>query len=40
MQVDGLWEEVKRFENPHSYYVDMSKKLWDIKYGLLSQYQD
>ncbi len=40
MQVDGLWEEVKRFENPHSYYVDMSQKLWDIKYGLLSRYQD
>ena len=34
-QVDSLWDEVKRFDNPHSYYVDLSKKLWDIKYGLL-----
>ncbi len=34
-QVDKLWDEVKRFENPHSYYVDLSQKLWDIKYGLL-----
>ena len=34
-QVDTLWDEVKRFENPHSYYVDLSRKLWDIKYGLL-----
>ena len=34
-QVDTLWEEVKRFENPHGYYVDLSQKLWDIK--LLSQ---
>ena len=34
-QVDTLWDEVKRFDNPHSYYVDLSKKLWDIKYGLL-----
>ncbi len=34
-QVDTLWDEVKRFENPHSYYVDLSQKLWDIKYGLL-----
>jgi len=34
-QVDGLWDEVKRFDNPHTYYVDLSQKLWDIKYGLL-----
>ena len=34
-QVDTLWEEVKRFDNPHTFYVDLSKKLWDIKYGLL-----
>ena len=34
-QVDTLWEEVKRFDNPHTYYVDLSQKLWDIKYGLL-----
>ncbi len=34
-QVDTLWDEVKRFDNPHTYYVDLSKKLWDIKYGLL-----
>ncbi|MBR2897927.1 MAG: nicotinate phosphoribosyltransferase, partial [Oscillospiraceae bacterium] len=34
-QVDTLWDEVKRFDNPHSYYVDLSRKLWDIKYDLL-----
>ncbi len=34
-QVDSLWDEVKRFDNPHTYYVDLSQKLWDIKYGLL-----
>ena len=34
-QVDSLWDEDKRFDNPHSYYVDLSQKLWDIKYGLL-----
>ena len=34
-QVDTLWDEVKRFDNPHSYYVDLSQKLWNIKYGLL-----
>ncbi len=34
-QVETLWDEVKRFDNPHTYYVDLSKKLWDIKYDLL-----
>ena len=36
-QVDSLWDEVKRFDNPHTYYVDLSQKLWDIKYGLLKR---
>lgn len=36
-QIDGLWDEIKRFENPHKYYVDLSKKLWDIKMNLLSE---
>ena len=36
-QVDTLWDEVKRFDNPHTYYVDLSRKLWDIKYGLLKK---
>lgn len=34
-QLDLLWDEVKRFENPHTYYVDLSKKLWTIKKELL-----
>ena len=34
---DGMWEEVRRFTNPHNYYVDLSQKLWDIKHGLLNQ---
>lgn len=34
-QLDTLWDEVKRFENPHTYYVDLSKKLWDTKRELL-----
>lgn len=36
-QLDTLWEEVKRFEFPHTYYVDLSQKLWDIKQELLSK---
>ena len=34
-QVESLWDEVKRFENPHNYYVDLTQKLWDIKRQLL-----
>ena len=34
-EVEHLWDEVKRFENPHRYYVDLSRKLWDIKHSLL-----
>ena len=36
-QVDTLWDEVKRFENPHRYYVDLSQRLWDIKQTLLRE---
>ena len=34
-QVDTLWDEHKRFENPQTYYVDLSQKLYDIRQGLL-----
>ena len=34
-EVETLWDEVKRFENPHKYYVDLSEKLWNIKQSLL-----
>ena len=34
-EIDTLWDEVKRFENPHKYYVDLSEKLWNIKHELL-----
>ncbi len=33
-----IWDEVKRFNNPHTYYVDLSQKLWDIRYDLLKSY--
>ena len=36
-QVDTLWEEVKRFDYPHNYYVDLSQKLWDVKHDLLER---
>lgn len=34
-QVETLWDEVKRFDNPHNYYVDLSPKLWQIQQDLL-----
>ena len=36
-QVDTLWEEVTRFENPHQYYVDLSPALWDIKNRMIEE---
>ena len=40
MEVAGLWDEVKRFENPHTYYVDLSERLWKLKHKMLEEYQD
>ncbi len=37
-QVETLWDEVKRFENPHQYYVDLSQRLWNEKNRLISDY--
>ena len=34
-EIETLWDEVKRFENPHGYYVDLTEKLWNIKQSLL-----
>jgi len=36
-QVDCLWDEVTRFENPHSYYVDLSEDLWNLRQSLLNK---
>lgn len=37
-QIETMWDEVLRFENPHRYYVDLSQPLWDEKQRLLSEY--
>ncbi|MBR7132689.1 MAG: nicotinate phosphoribosyltransferase [Clostridia bacterium] len=36
-QVDSLWDEVTRFENPHTYYVDLSEELWSLRNSLLNK---
>ncbi len=38
-QTDTLWDEVKRFENPHKYYVDLSKNLWAERNGLIEKFK-
>ena len=38
-QVGTLWEELLRFENPHDYYVDLSKQLWELKNRLIKEFQ-
>ena len=35
-QLETLWDEVKRFENPHTYYVDLSEPLWKCKHELFN----
>ena len=37
-QVDSLWDEVTRFENPHTYYVDLSEELWSLRDELLKNH--
>lgn len=35
-ELNTLWDEVKRLENPHQYYVDLSKELWTLKNNMLN----
>lgn len=39
-ETEKLWEEVRRLENPHRYFVDLSEDLWQIKHTLLEQYSE
>lgn len=39
-QIDTLWDETLRFENPQTYYVDLSQKLWDMKNRLLEEHSE
>lgn len=34
-EVESQWEEVKRFDQPHNYYVDLSQDLWNLKQNLI-----
>ena len=34
-QLDAMWDEMKRFENPQTYYVDLSYDLWKLKHDMI-----
>ena len=38
-EIEGMWDEVRRFTNPHNYYVDLSEKLWTIKHDMIAEYR-
>ena len=35
-QLDAMWDEMKRFENPQNYYVDLSYDLWKLKHDMIA----
>ena len=39
-EIEGMWDEVRRFTNPHNYYVDLSEKLWKLKNDMLSEHRN
>ena len=39
-EIEGMWEEVRRFTNPHNYYVDLSEKLWKLKHDMLDKHRN
>lgn len=39
-ETEKLWPEVLRIENPHTFYVDLSTELWNLKHNLLQHYSD
>jgi nicotinate phosphoribosyltransferase len=36
-ELDSLWDEIKRFDNPQTYYVDLSHDLWKLKNDMLAE---
>lgn len=38
--VDSLWDEIKRFNNPQEYFVDLSPKLWNLKNEMIKKYSE
>lgn len=36
-ELETMWDEVLRFENPHNYYVDLSDELWELKNRMIEE---
>ncbi len=36
-ELDAMWDEMKRFDNPQQYYVDLSHELWQLKHDMLEE---
>ncbi|MBE6563475.1 MAG: nicotinate phosphoribosyltransferase [Ruminococcaceae bacterium] len=36
-EIETMWDEVLRFENPHDYYVDLSDELWELKNRMIEE---
>lgn len=34
-QLNSLWPEIRRFKEPHNYYVDLSDRLYDLKRNMI-----
>ena len=39
LELKTLYSEIKRFDNPHVYYVDLSQKLWNLKNDLILKHK-
>lgn len=39
-EIASLWPSIKRFENPQTYYVDLSPKLWQVKHEFLEKHSN
>ena len=37
-ELNTLWDEIRRLDNPHKYYVDLSQELWNLKTQMLKEF--
>ena len=37
-QIGTLWEETLRFENPQTYYIDLSQELWNLRTEIIKSH--
>ena len=37
-ELNTLWDEIRRLNNPHKYYIDLSHELWDLRNNMLKNH--